>query len=43
MLSGAETPSSPSERAIVRLVATQRPIRNDSTAAGSAPTTVQSR
>ena len=41
--SGADTPSSPSARAIVRREATQSPIRNDSRAAGSAPTTRQSR
>jgi GNAT superfamily N-acetyltransferase len=41
--SGAETPSRPSARAIVRRDATQRPIRNDSSCRGSAPTTLQSR
>src|SRR4051794_27395849 len=43
MLSGAETPKTPSERAMVRLVATQSASRNDSSASGSAPTTRQSR
>ena len=41
--SGALTPSRPSERAIVRRAATLRPIRKDSSSAGSAPTTRQSR
>jgi GNAT superfamily N-acetyltransferase len=41
--SGAETPSRPSARPIVRRVATQRPTRNDSSCRGSAPTTLQSR
>jgi GNAT superfamily N-acetyltransferase len=41
--SGAETPSRPSARAIVRPVATHRPRRNDSSCRGSAPTTLQSR
>jgi GNAT superfamily N-acetyltransferase len=41
--SGAETPSRPSARAIVRRAATQRPRRNDSSRRGSAPTTLQSR
>jgi GNAT superfamily N-acetyltransferase len=41
--SGAETPSRPSARPIVRRVATHRPSRNDSSCAGSAPTTLQSR
>jgi GNAT superfamily N-acetyltransferase len=41
--SGAETPSRPSARAMVRRVATQRPMRNDSSCSGSAPTTRQSR
>ena len=43
IVSGAETPSSPSARAIVRRVATHSESRNDSTASGSAPTTRQSR
>jgi GNAT superfamily N-acetyltransferase len=41
--SGAETPSRPSARPIVRRVATQRPMRSDSSCRGSAPTTRQSR
>jgi GNAT superfamily N-acetyltransferase len=41
--SGAETPSRPSARAMVRRVATQRPSRNDSRSCGSAPSTRQSR
>jgi GNAT superfamily N-acetyltransferase len=41
--SGADTPSRPSARAIVRRAATQRPSRNDSSCLGSAPTTRQSR
>jgi RimJ/RimL family protein N-acetyltransferase len=41
--SGAETPSRPSARAMVRRVATHRPSRNDSSCSGSAPTTRQSR
>jgi GNAT superfamily N-acetyltransferase len=41
--SGAETPSRPSARAIVRRVATQRPSRNDSSCGVSAPMTRQSR
>ena len=41
--SGADTPSRSSARAMVRRVATQRPSRNDSTCAGSTPTTLQSR
>jgi GNAT superfamily N-acetyltransferase len=41
--SGAETPSRPSARAIVRRVARQRPSRNDSRSRGSAPMTRQSR
>jgi GNAT superfamily N-acetyltransferase len=41
--SGAETPSRPSARPIVRRAATQRPRRNDSRLVGSAPTTRQSR
>jgi GNAT superfamily N-acetyltransferase len=41
--SGAETPSRPSARAIVRPVTTHRPRRNDSSCRGSAPTTRQSR
>jgi GNAT superfamily N-acetyltransferase len=41
--SGAETPSRPSARPIVRRVATQRPRRNDSRSRGSAPMTRQSR
>jgi RimJ/RimL family protein N-acetyltransferase len=41
--SGAETPSRPSARPMVRRVATQRPMRNDSSCRGSAPTTRQSR
>jgi GNAT superfamily N-acetyltransferase len=41
--SGAETPSRPSARAIVRRVATQRPSRNASSCGVSAPMTRQSR
>jgi GNAT superfamily N-acetyltransferase len=41
--SGAETPSRPSARAIVRRVATQRPSRNASSCSGSTPSTLQSR
>jgi GNAT superfamily N-acetyltransferase len=41
--SGADTPSRPSARPIVRRAATQRPSRNDSSCVGSAPTTRQSR
>jgi GNAT superfamily N-acetyltransferase len=41
--SGADTPSRPSARPIVRRVTTQRPSRNDSRLVGSAPTTRQSR
>jgi GNAT superfamily N-acetyltransferase len=41
--SGADTPSRPSDRPMVRRVATQRPSRNDSSCRGSAPTTLQSR
>ena len=41
--SGAETPSRPSARATVRRAATHRPMRNDSSCRGSAPTTLQSR
>jgi GNAT superfamily N-acetyltransferase len=41
--SGAETPSRPSARPIVRRVATHRPRRKDSRLVGSAPTTRQSR
>jgi RimJ/RimL family protein N-acetyltransferase len=41
--SGADTPSRSSARAMVRRVATHRPMRNDSSCRGSAPTTLQSR
>jgi hypothetical protein len=41
--SGAETPSSSSERAITRCVATHNAMRNDSSASGSTPITRQSR
>jgi amino acid transporter len=41
--SGADTPSSPSDREIVRRVMTHSASLNDSSAAGSAPTTRQSR
>jgi GNAT superfamily N-acetyltransferase len=41
--SGADTPSRPSARPIVRRVATQRPMRSDSSCRGSAPPTRQSR
>jgi GNAT superfamily N-acetyltransferase len=41
--SGAETPSRPRPRPIVRRVATHRPRRNDSRLVGVAPTTRQSR
>jgi GNAT superfamily N-acetyltransferase len=41
--SGADTPSRPSARAMVRRAATHRPSRNDSSCLGSAPTTRQSR
>jgi GNAT superfamily N-acetyltransferase len=41
--SGADTPSRPSARPIVRRAATQRPMRKDSSCRGSAPTTRQSR
>ena len=41
--SGADTPSRPSARAIVRRDATHRQSRNDSSSRGSAPTTRQSR
>ena len=39
--SGALTPSRPSDSAIVRCAATDSAIRNDSTASGVAPTTLQ--
>jgi RimJ/RimL family protein N-acetyltransferase len=41
--SGADTPSRSSARAMVRRVATHRPMRSDSSRRGSAPTTLQSR
>ena len=41
--SGADTPSRPSARAMVRRVARQRPSRKDSRSRGSAPMTRQSR
>jgi GNAT superfamily N-acetyltransferase len=41
--SGADTPSRSSARPIVRRAVTQRPMRNDSSCLGSAPTTRQSR
>ena len=43
IVSGAETPSTSSERAITRCAATDSAIRNDSSPSGSAPTTRQSR